>query len=99
MDSVARARKYSAWIDALAKVIREYAPLERVVYLHANNQPSLDDLNNHLTDILPNDVRTITVTPSVGTHIGPGAIGLRASSARAGVNNPKTKLCSVSSSR
>jgi len=75
VESVARARKYSVWLDGLAGVIRQSAPLERIVYLHANNEPALDELRNRIADILPEDAHTITVTPSVGTHVGPGSIG------------------------
>ncbi len=76
VDSLARVRKYRAWIDVLAEAVHKYAPLERVVLLHANNKPALDDLHSQIADVLPDDVRTVIVTPSVGTHIGPGAIGL-----------------------
>lgn len=82
VESMARARRRTAWIDAAARAIRENAPLDGLTLMHANNQHDLDELRSRISDVLPEMTHTIVVTPSVGTHVGPGTIGAGVLSAK-----------------
>lgn len=74
--SVATVRTRKSWVARLAELTRRHAPLERVTLLHTNNLTDLAVLQAELADILPTQVDTTLATPVIGTHTGPGGIGL-----------------------
>lgn len=75
IDPVSRVRTFKRVIDKLADLVRAQAPLEKVAILHVNNMDAHDQLTDLLSDILPEDTITGLIGPTLGTHIGPGAIG------------------------
>lgn len=75
IDPVSRVRTFKRVIDKLADLVRAQAPLEKVAILHVNNMDAHDQLTDRLSDILPEDTITGLIGPTLGTHIGPGAIG------------------------
>jgi len=76
IQPTARVRKHNAWLDTLANFTRKHAPLEHIAFLHAHNFPALDELRERIADIIPPNTITSYVTPSIGVHTGPGAIGV-----------------------
>lgn len=76
VHSVGRVRTFNRAIDALVEQARAMAPLERLTIVHTNNPDGVETLMQRLGDIVPQDCRIIGVTPTLGTHVGPAAIGV-----------------------
>lgn len=76
IESVARARTEKKWLDQLEAFVRQHDPIERIVFLYALDPAPKDELKQRLADILPSIVEEVIVTPSIGTHTGPDAIGV-----------------------
>lgn len=74
--SAGRVRTFNRVIDQLAELVREQGPLDRLAVLHTMNEQGVQALLDRLDDILPADVLISTVTPVVGTHVGPGALAV-----------------------
>jgi len=75
VNAIARVRTFNRAIDKLAVLVRERAPLEKLAVLHVNNPEASSILLDRLSDIAPPDTMTGLIGPTLGTHIGPGAIG------------------------
>jgi len=76
VKSIARVRTFSKAIDKLIELAQSQAPLDRLALLHANNLEGAQEIKNRLGDITPAETLIINVTPVIGTHIGPGALGV-----------------------
>lgn len=76
IESVARARTEKKWLEQLEAFVRQHNPIERIVFLYALDPTPKDELKKRLADILPPIVEEVIVTPSIGTHTGPDAIGV-----------------------
>lgn len=72
----ARVRTFSKAVDKVIEFIQADAPLERLALLHANNPEGAEDIKNRLGNMVPAETYIINVTPVIGTHIGPGALGV-----------------------
>jgi DegV family protein with EDD domain len=70
-----RVRTFKRVIDKMEELIRAEAPIDRIAMLHINNEDSLNELRDRLSDVLPPDAITGTICPTIGTHTGPGTIG------------------------
>lgn len=75
INPVTRVRTFKRVIDKMADLIREQAPLDKLAIMHIDNQQAHDELLDRVSDILPDDTITGIIGPTLGTHIGPGAIG------------------------
>jgi DegV family protein with EDD domain len=75
VSATARVRTFNKALDKLAELVRQQAPLDRLALLHVNNLDALEGMRDRLKDILPPDTITGMIGPTLGTHIGPGAIG------------------------
>lgn len=76
---LARLRTFSRGMDKLVEVADSLAPLERLAVLHANNPAGARTLADRVAHcLLPNATPLIItdVTAIVGTHAGPGAVGV-----------------------
>lgn len=73
---MARTRTFTRGLDKLAEIVRERAPFDRVAILHINNPEGADSLQAMIADVLPDNVITGLIGPTVGTHIGPGTVGV-----------------------
>lgn len=75
-----RVRTWSRAMDALTNHVKERAPLARLAVMHANCVERANELVDRLTDVLPPaaDVIVTNVTTVIGTHVGPGAVGVAA---------------------
>ncbi|GAB4428848.1 MAG: DegV family protein [Anaerolineae bacterium] len=58
------------------ELLVEAAPLEQVALLHTNAPERAEQLRQAAAHLLPpGEVLSVTVTPVIGAHIGPGAVG------------------------
>jgi len=76
VHNVARVRTFNRATDELVTLTRAMAPLDRLTVIHTNNPDGARTLTERLDDLVPADLRVISVTPTLGTHVGPGAIGV-----------------------
>jgi DegV family protein with EDD domain len=72
----ARARTFNRALDKVAQLVREQGELERVGMLHINNPEGMDDLRQRLSDVMPANTIIGMICPAIGSHIGPGAVGI-----------------------
>lgn len=75
VHSLARIRTFKRAVDELVGLAHERAPLDRLAILHANNPDGAAELADRLQDVTPPGLLFASVTPTIGTHIGPGGLG------------------------
>ncbi|MBC7869356.1 MAG: DegV family protein [Chitinophagaceae bacterium] len=75
VSAKARVRTFGRALEALAALVREQGEIDKLALLHVNNPAALETLRGMLRDVLPQDTITGMIGPTLGTHIGPGAIG------------------------
>jgi DegV family protein with EDD domain len=76
VTSFARVRTFARAVDKMIELIEEQAPLDRLALLHANNPDGALEMKNRLGDVAPAETYVINVTPVLGTHVGPKALGV-----------------------
>lgn len=76
IKAVARVRTFSKAIDKLIELVQAEAPLDRLAILHANNLEDAQEMQQRLSQVTPAETFIINITPVIGTHIGPGAVGV-----------------------
>ncbi len=76
INSIARVRTFGKAIEKLVELAGADAPLDKLVLLHANNLEGAQEIKNRLGNIAPAETYIINVTPAIGTHIGPKALGV-----------------------
>jgi DegV family protein with EDD domain len=76
VKSHSRVRTFKRAFDELVNLAREQAPLDRLAVMHANNEKGALELKDALSDIAPPDTLIVNITPTIGTHIGPGGLGI-----------------------
>jgi len=77
VSSVTRARTSQRAFATLVELAHQAAPLERLAVLHTVNPSGAARLLEALSDIRPeHTVATVDVTPVIGVHVGPQALGL-----------------------
>ena len=60
----------------LVEMLERYHPIERFALLHTNAQEKAQVFLNKITNLIPDkEVYSMDITPVIGTHIGPGAVG------------------------
>ena len=74
--TVQRVRTMHKATQTLVDIVRECAPLERLAVLHTNFPGGAANLLEKLADVAPPDTITVNVTIAIGTHIGPGCVGV-----------------------
>ena len=74
--SIARLRTWSRAEQRLRSLTRDQMPLERLAVLHIANSSGAEKFLEGIGDITPSDTLVIETTPTLGTHIGPGSIGV-----------------------
>lgn len=73
---LARVRTFGRVIQELLALTRAQAPLDKLAILHSNNPEGARDMQNQLADVCPLDTLIINITTVIGTHTGPGALGV-----------------------
>jgi DegV family protein with EDD domain len=76
VSRLAAIRTFGKAVEKLVELTREQAPLDRLAIMHANNLQGAQDLKKQLGDVAPESTIIIEVGPTLGTHIGPGALGV-----------------------
>jgi DegV family protein with EDD domain len=60
----------------LIKMLEAYQPVERFALLHTNEPTGAKTFHSHITHLIPeSEVISMNITPVIGAHIGPGAVG------------------------
>ena len=75
VESVTRVRTFKNAMDKLVELIQAEAPLDKLAVLHANNPNGAEEIRARLGDIAPTDTVILSVSPTIGAHIGPGSLG------------------------
>jgi DegV family protein with EDD domain len=73
---VQRVRTMNKAVQTLIDLTHGQAPLERLAVLHTNYPEGAADLAARLADIAPSHTITVDVTTAIGTHVGPGCLGI-----------------------
>lgn len=72
-----RVRTRDRALKRVVEMLAEAGPLERVAMVHTHASPeSLGELHSMAAHLLPQGpILTVDITPVIGAHIGPGAVG------------------------
>jgi DegV family protein with EDD domain len=76
VGQLALVRTFNRAVDKLIDLAKAEAPLDRLALLHANNPEGAQEMKNRLGSLAPANTFIINVTPTIGTHIGPGSLGM-----------------------
>jgi DegV family protein with EDD domain len=83
VSRVAQVRTQTRGLAALVDQVRSWGPIERIAVAHADARHLADQLIPQLADgiqglnrVLREKTCIIEVTPAIGVHIGPGAVGV-----------------------
>lgn len=77
-ESIARIRTMKRAVQHVIGLVRDMAPLEQVAVLHSNNPAGAEQLKQQIADLIPagTEALIVDITPAIGVHVGPGAVGL-----------------------
>ncbi len=75
--TVERVRTRRRATERLVDLLSDIAPVEQLALLHSNAPEEAKALRRRIQHLLPEgEVLCVEVTPILGTHVGPGAVGL-----------------------
>ena len=78
-----RVRTESRALARVAEILRETMPVERLALVHTNARERANSLRQLAAGLLPDDeLPMVDITPVIGAHIGPNAVGFACVSAR-----------------
>lgn len=71
-----RVRTSSKAEARIIEMLKEYMPIERFALLHTNAPDEANAFLSKIKHLLPdNEIYSMDITPVIGVHIGPGAVG------------------------
>jgi DegV family protein with EDD domain len=71
-----RVRTMQKAEERLVKLLEEHQPLERFALLHTNAPEEADAFLSRISELVPDtEIYSMDITPVIGVHIGPGAVG------------------------
>lgn len=74
--SMARLRTRKHSLQRLVELLRQYAPFEKIAFLHSEALEHVQALMDEVQDLLPEGKAWLgQVNPVLGVHLGPGAVG------------------------
>lgn len=74
--TVERVRTNNGATHRLVKILTDLAPLEKVALVHTHAFDKAEALKRQVQHILPEvELLSVDITPVLGVHIGPGAVG------------------------
>jgi DegV family protein with EDD domain len=80
-----KIRTTEAAFARLQVLLEERLPFEKVALVHTHALAEVETLLQRVRHLLPpGDILSVDVTPALGTHLGPGAVGFACVSAEAG---------------
>ncbi len=60
----------------LVQMLEEHQPIERFSLVHTNAPEEADAFHSRIVELIPDrDVYSMNITPVIGAHLGPGAVG------------------------
>jgi len=64
-------------VDRMIELVKNLGPLEELALIHTHAPERLEALYEMAKDLFPGDGEPLRaeVTPVIGTHVGPGAVG------------------------
>ena len=75
--SIEKVRTTKRSTQRLAGVLSTLTPLDQLAFLHSDALEAISTFHQQVSHLLPvGEVPVVEVSPIIGTHIGPGAIGL-----------------------
>jgi DegV family protein with EDD domain len=79
-----RVRTRKAALARVIELLRGLGPLEELTLVHTHAPEEAEVLGREVRDLVPEGALSLSaeVTPVIGTHIGPGAVGFVAIRAR-----------------
>jgi DegV family protein with EDD domain len=78
-----RVRTNNGAFNRLESLLAERGPFERVALVHTHAGEQAESLRQHVAHLLPDgELTSVDITPVIGAHIGPGAVGFACVSAR-----------------
>jgi DegV family protein with EDD domain len=78
-----RVRTRSRAIGQLVNLLSQCSPLERVAMVHTHAAAHAEEIRQLVEPMLPEkNIWSLDITPVIGTHIGPGAVGFAVVSKR-----------------
>jgi DegV family protein with EDD domain len=76
ISSHSRVRTWSRAEKKLRELALAETPLDRLAILHIANRDGAEKFLESIRDIAPEKTIIVEVTPTLGTHIGPGSLGI-----------------------
>lgn len=76
VESTARVRTFGKAVEKMVELALEQTPFDRLALLHTNNYDGAVDMKRQLGSAIPAETYIINVTPVLGTHVGPKALGV-----------------------
>jgi DegV family protein with EDD domain len=71
-----KIRTRSKALKRLGALLHLYAPFEKLAWLHSNAADQVTTLMEEVRELLPpGEIEVVLVTPALGAHLGPGAVG------------------------
>ena len=71
-----RVRTFGRAVEELIRLTHEQSPLERLAILYISDRSDAEKLRDRLSDIAPADTLIVSVTPTIGVHVGTGGVGV-----------------------
>jgi DegV family protein with EDD domain len=60
----------------IIEMLHDYLPIERFALLHTNAQDKAEQMRKKIENLIPEgEIYSMDITPVIGAHIGPGAVG------------------------
>ena len=73
---LSRMRTWAGAVTKLRQLTLAQAPLDKLAALHIANREGAQQFLDSINDFAPQQAHIIEVSPTLGTHIGPGSIGV-----------------------
>jgi DegV family protein with EDD domain len=70
-----RVRTSNGATKRLHELLEDKEPIERIALVHTHADEKARALLEHVRAKLPEDIPSVDITPVIGAHIGPGAVG------------------------
>lgn len=71
-----RVRTFQKAQERLIEMVKDNLPIERFTLLHTNASEKAEEFLDQIRHLLPEEqIFSMDITPVIGAHIGPGAVG------------------------
>ncbi len=76
VKSISRVRTFGRAVDELIRLAHQAAPLDRMAIIYVADRAGAEKLRDCLADIAPPETFIVSVTPTIGSHVGTGGLGV-----------------------